>query len=254
MECSGVSKTLPAYLDHELTLQESLAIESHLTACTNCRTVYEQQEKLHDAVKKHAVRFTAPHHLEDRIRSALRKSAIGAKRLSRRLIPQNWPAFATALVTVAAIAWTVGLYFTLPSTSHPETLADQIIDSHVRALIVQHAIDVSSSDRHAVKPWFNGKLDFSPPVRNLSADFPLLGGRLDYFNRRPAAALVYRRRAHVITVFVTRTEEDANTLPPFLSRRGYQVFSWKQGEMDFSVVSDLNAEELATFKKLYSSS
>ncbi|MFL6714422.1 MAG: anti-sigma factor, partial [Sulfurifustis sp.] len=114
-------------------------------------------------------------------------------------MPQNRPAFAAALVAVAAVAWTIGLYSNLPSTSRPETLSDQIIDSHVRALIVQHTVDVSSSDRHAVKPWFNGKLDFSPPVKDLGADFPLVGGRLDYFNHRPAAALVYRRRAHIIT-------------------------------------------------------
>lgn len=253
MECSGVSEALPAYLDHELTAQESLAIENHLTVCMSCRALFEQQEKLLAAVKKHAVRFTAPPRLEDRIRSVLRKPTRGARRLARWM-PQNRPAFAAALVAVAAVAWTIGLYSNLPSTSRPETLSDQIIDSHVRALIVQHTVDVSSSDRHAVKPWFNGKLDFSPPVKDFGADFPLVGGRLDYFNHRPAAALVYRRRAHIITVFVSRTEEYGNALPPLLSRRGYHLFSWRQGEMDFSIVSDLNVEELTTFKKLYSSS
>jgi anti-sigma factor RsiW len=144
-----------------------------------------------------------------------------------------------------ALVWSAGLYLALPSAS--ERLEEELVAGHARALMADHALDVVSSDQHTVKPWFNGKLDFSPAVINLAAQgYALTGGRLDYLARRPVAALVYKHRQHLIDVFVwpAAVGEDA---PKNASRRGYNLVHWTRGGLNYWAVSDLNAAELAQF-------
>ena len=129
--------------------------------------------------------------------------------------------------------------------SGPVALTDELVTGHVRSLMVDHLTDVAASDRHTVKPWFNGKLDFAPPVADLAkGNFPLTGGRLDYIGGRPVAALVYGRRAHVINVFVSTA---APAGPATLSHGGYNVVRWRSDDLTFWAVSDLNLRELEEF-------
>ncbi|HET6267936.1 MAG TPA: anti-sigma factor, partial [Acidobacteriota bacterium] len=141
----------------------------------------------------------------------------------------------------------------LPNATN-ELVAQEILSSHVRSLMPGHLTDVVSSDQHTVKPWFNGKLDFSPPVRDFTAQgFPLVGGRLDYVNHREVAALVYTRNKHVINVFLWPSSETASKEPRPSTLQGYHIVEWTGSGMTHYVVSDLNEAELQEFIKLLQS-
>jgi anti-sigma factor RsiW len=144
----------------------------------------------------------------------------------------------------------IGVAYGIGARSAPSSgtqMADAMLTAHVRSLQQGHLTDVISTDQHTVKPWFTGKLDFSPAVPRLEADsFPLVGGRLDYVGSRAVAALVYQRRAHIINVLTYPVESGAADLK-IETRRGFQIASWTVGGMAYWAVSDLNAEELRTF-------
>ncbi len=189
-------------------------------------------------IREHARYYDAPPGLEQKIRQSLRQESS---------TPTNWRwlAIAACLLLAASVTWNVAL---VRSRVDPrELLAANVLSAHVRSLAGTHLFDVLSSDRHTVKPWFNGKLDFAPPVKDLEG-FPLLGGRLEYFEGHPAAALVYGRAKHTINLF---------TWPAAVSgefretRNGYHLQSWWSGGMTFWAVSDLNEEELRQFVSLY---
>jgi anti-sigma factor RsiW len=130
-------------------------------------------------------------------------------------------------------------------SSHEQVIASAVLTGHIRSLQGDHLVDVPSSDRHTVKPWFQGKLDFSPPVPDLSEmNWPLIGGRLDYVDGRPVAALIYRRRMHNINVFVWPNHSSADSTIKEEDAQGYQILHWNGAEMTYWVVSDLNREEL----------
>ena len=153
-----------------------------------------------------------------------------------------------ALVLVAVISWNLGRVSRAPSGDG--LVAQEVIDSHVRSLMANHLEDVPSTDQHTVKPWFNGKLDFSPPVTDLAKDgFPLIGGRLDYLENRPVAALVYQRRKHFINLFIWPSTHDSRQ--GAVMRQGYNVLHWTQSGMAFWAASDLNSTELQEFVKLF---
>jgi anti-sigma factor RsiW len=203
------------------------ALEQHLRSCPSC------------IVSAHARYYEAPPRLEEKIRQSLPRENVMP-------MTWRWMAIAASLLLVASIAWNVVLLRS--HTGRRELIAENVLSAHLRSLNGTHLLDVPSSDQHTVKPWFAGKLDFSPPVKDL-ADFPLLGGRLEYFEGRPAAALIYGRRAHVINLFVwpsnAAAPESAQT------KNGYHLRSWSAGGMAFWAVSDVNESELAQFVSAY---
>ena len=248
MECKDTLELLPAHVDRELGLPEAVEIERHLQTCPRCQAEYAEQLALRAAIRRDVTYFNVPGHLESRIQAALPSPPLRAPLPAKRT--WNWLAMGTTLVSIIAVAWSVSLYLALPSAG--DRFADEVISSHVRSLLTSHGVDVASSDRHAVKPWFNGKLDFSPPVYDLTTEgFPLVGGRLDYLDHRPVAALVYRHRQHVIDLFVAPVTGDRKDVSPrSLSRQGYHIIHWSHGGMVFWAVSDVEPAQLGKFREM----
>ncbi len=244
MNCQGLKEAIHPYLDRELDLEHSLEVEQHLKECAGCAQAYNQQSKLHSVVAERLNYFAAPRRLRRNVRTALQH--VQPAVLSR----SNWwwawfnnrTAFAT--VTLALIACLALLL--VPSARN--NLPHQLVVAQVRSLMPGHLMDVASSDQHTVKPWFNGKLDFSPLVVDLSAEgFPLLGGRLDYLNDRPVAVVVYQRRKHYINLFIWPSAERSSSAGKVLSRQGYHMLHWSDLGMSFWAVSDVNPAELEQF-------
>jgi anti-sigma factor RsiW len=245
MTCQEARQLIEAYADGELDLLRSLELERHLEDCAECRALYEQVEELRSAVRTHAPHFAAPQGFDKRIRTQLR--------LRRRAQPETVAAPGLAWRLSALAAGIVGLvvfsamFVSMLRRPAGETVAQQVVSSHIRSLMENHLTDVPSSDQHTVKPWFNGKLDFSPPVKDLKAEgFPLTGGRLDYLDARPVAALLFRRRQHTINLFVWPSP-NSDSGPQTSTIKGYNLVHWTQSGMTYWAVSDLNSGELNEF-------
>jgi len=165
-------------------------------------------------------------------------------------MPWNWLALAAAIVMAAIVASSF-----LPRLSQPRAdqfLATQLIASDVRSLMANHLTDVASSDQHTVKPWRDARLDFAPPVVDLPSEgFPLIGGRLDYLDNRPVAALVYGRRKHFANLFVWPTASDESKAPKTITREGYQLLHWADLDFNYWAVSDVNVNDLQLFKQQF---
>ena len=234
---------LDAYLDGELTTPDAAELEQHLRACPDCSRLEQRRRAVSAAVREQVLRFRAPDTLRARVRSAVRAD------VKRRVQPRSyWSALAVAasLAVVAVGGWQAGLRH-----AASDALADQLLSSHVRSLMPGHLIDVQSSDQHTVKPWFNGKLDFSPPVYDFAGrGFPLIGGRLEYVGGRPVAALVYGRRQHLINVFLWPTEGGPTGGRPATTRQGYHLLHWTTPAYSYWVASDLGLPELRDFAAL----
>lgn len=246
MSCQEACQFIDAYVDGELDLVRSLEFERHLETCGECRELRDQVEELRKAVHTHVPYFAAPEGLENRIRSQLRASADAKTRTVRYRTFPAWRLSAVA-AGLAAFAVLTAIFVAVLLRPPGETLAEQVVSSHIRSLMENHLTDVPSSDQHTVKPWFNGKLDFSPPVKDLKAEgFPLTGGRLDYLDGQPVAALLYRRRQHIINVFVWPSSH-SDSGPRMFTIRGYNLAHWAQSGMTYWAVSDLNSRELNEF-------
>ena len=269
MNCEEATKLMDGYLDGELDPITSQEIEQHLRDCRKCEEAYEAHTVLAHAISRGVPYYKAPAELRQRIQSALRdavgvsasRSAAGenhplltSRRAERRLvlpeIPWNWLALAAAIILAAIIA--SSFLPGLRSPSSDQFLATQLIASHVRSLMADHLTDVASSDQHTVKPWLDTKLDFAPPVVDLSSEgFPLIGGRLDYLDNRPVAALVYGRRKHFINLFVWPAASDATKTPKTITREGYQLLHWADSDFNYWAVSDVNVSDLELFKQQF---
>ena len=244
MDHQEVQELLPAYGDQELGTVETLEIERHLESCADCQREYAAQRIVSARFKKEAVYHDAPAHLSQRIMAALPQDE-ASTRFWQRSWGFNWRNAGAALAAMLALAWSVGLYFNLPTDQ--DKLTDEVVASHVRSLQVDHLSDVVSTDQHTVKPWFNGKLNFSPPVVDLASQgFPLTGGRLDYLGGRPVAALVYRHAQHPINLYIWPTTE-RDVAPQLQNRQGYHLVRWTWDGMNYWAVSDLAARDLEQF-------
>jgi anti-sigma factor RsiW len=215
-------------------------------------TAAEQQ--MSALVRRHASRYTAPPGLAARIGDALQNDApanVAAMRLRAAQPTSPWRSFAMAACLLLAVGLSSGTTWYFAASEQQDVVAQQVVASHVRSMLGDHLTDVASSDHHTVKPWFGGKLDLSPPVVDLTTQgFPLVGGRLDYLDRRPVAALVYRHNQHVINVFVWPEQGVAVPRATPAALQGYQLRHWRQGDLTFWAVSDLNPTELDGFEKI----
>lgn len=243
MDCKETRELLSAHVDQELSLPAAIEIDKHLQACPACQMEFATQRALHVTIKKQAAYFSAPSHLEARFKATLSReeelAVKPAKRLRGWFGSLNWFNMGAAFTSVVALTWSIGLYLALPSTG--ELLAEEVISSHVRSLMANHIADVASSDQHTVKPWFIGKLDFSPTVSDFTTQgFPLMGGRLDYLDQRPVAALVYSYRQHLINIYIWPDAKRQQTAMQTLSRQGYHLMHWSNGGMVYWAISDLD--------------
>ena len=233
---------LHAYLDDELDLVRSMELEDHLVECGDCAHEVASYRTLREKVWTDDLRYQAPADFRLRLVKGIREPESSDKRQAfvRARFPWwSWVIVAACLLLAAAT-------FVLDFQHHREgSLMSEIVSDHVRSLMASHLTDVLNSDQHTVKPWFTGKLDFSPEVRDLSSDgFELVGGRLEYIEGHSAAAIVYQRDKHVINVFMwPSTESDQE--PQTLARQGFNLVEWTQAGMYYCAASDLNQQELS---------
>jgi anti-sigma factor RsiW len=239
VNCNGARGLLHPYVDGELDLVRHLEVEHHIQECSACAEETERQRALRQAIVAGAPYHRASAGLRDRLSSA-------ARRNSSRMRYRPWLLGLAAAATITLAAWGIGRI----DFRTNDRLAEEVVASHVRSRMAEHLFDVASSDQHQVKPWLSRRLDFAPAVFDFSkAGFSLMGGRLDYLDGAPAAALVYQRREHVINLFIAPTR-GAATEPRALSRRGFNLVHWSQGDMNHWAVSDLNERELLEFAQL----
>jgi anti-sigma factor RsiW len=232
------------FADGELDLISNVAIEKHLQDCPLCNRVYQNHLALKSALTSDSLYFKSPANLQKRVRTALREASKDEPKPV--MLSWRWLALATSLALIAVIIWS--LAFTKSGPPADELLAQEIVSAHVRSLMANHLTDVPSSDQHTVKPWFDGKLDFSPTVTDLTAQgFPLIGGRLDYIGNRPVAALVYQRRQHLINLFIYPSTDGSDNRNKIAIRQGYNLIHWNRTGMNYWAVSDLNISELQEF-------
>jgi anti-sigma factor RsiW len=243
-EHENIRELLHAYVDGELDLANARETEQHLQSCADCRGTERAIRELRSALTSDAAAYRAPAHLRRNVRAALRREA-----KSSRQTLSPWLMFATG-AAFAAVILGFALFQTTRAT-RTNAIVDQVVANHVRSLLAAQLVDVVSSNQHTVKPWFDGKIDFAPEVRDLSANgFPLVGGRLDYLDGKTVAALVYQRNKHPINLFITPEPTSRSTSPTAVTRRGYNVFSWTNSGMKYWAVSDLNQTELREFTEL----
>lgn len=249
MECERARDLIDAYLDRELALEVSAEVERHLETCAACRALYEGRRTLSAHLKEPALHAAAPERLRRRIADAIDAES---PPVSHRPPRRQWLQLAAASVA-AALLGSGTTYLSLTNVRRP-SLTDEVVANHVRSLLVENrVVDVPSSDEHTVKPWFNGKIDFAPPVVDLTSDgFPLVGGRLDYADERTVAALVYRHRQHIINLFLWPADSSGAGAGAVSaeSREGYHVLHWSDGGMVYWAVSDLNPADLRAFGDL----
>jgi anti-sigma factor RsiW len=244
MNCQQARLLMDAYADGELDPAGILELERHFHDCPACALAFRNVQNLKKSLKQDSLFFAAPAELRQKLKLAMRPPP--ESRRSFRV----WNRFTAAATGAAVICLALLLSFALTRPSPQQQLAQEIVSSHIRSLMANHELDVASSDQHTVKPWFDGKLDFSPPVKDLAAQgFPLIGGRLDYLNNRAVAALVFHRYKHVINLFVWPTKAGESTPAVCASINGYNLIHWSQGGMTFWAVSDLNEKELMEFAR-----
>jgi anti-sigma factor RsiW len=247
--CELTESVLHGYIDGELDAARAADFERHLSSCPQCATALETQESLRASIRQAGLYERAPIALRRKLEGQFRTpTPVAATPLRTGVRPTQWFALAAALI----LAFLIGVrLLSGPSGSRGQTeLASAIVDAHLRSLQPGHLEDVISTDQHTVKPWFDGKVDFAPPVRDLANEgFPLQGGRLDVVKGRQVAVLVYGRRKHVINVFIWPTS-DPDTQPQLGSQLGYNWIDWRKGGMEMCAVSDVSTSDLNELHKL----
>jgi anti-sigma factor RsiW len=243
MDCEEARQSLDAYADRELEPAHQLEIERHLAECVLCRDAVERITKTNLAVRMNMPVYKAPPELKSRVQATLRKED---KPKFKWFAEHRRPlAYAAALVVVS---WVLASTWFSLSSNKDHALIAEAISNHFRSLMVTHLVDCASSDQYKVRPWFNGKLDYSPPVPDLTqAGYTLVGGRVDLLEQRPVAAIVYQHGKNVINLFVwpaknRKIDMDAQ------SERGYQFCGWNNGGLNFFCISEISAADLETFE------
>jgi anti-sigma factor RsiW len=275
VSCKLTQRYVPGYLDGELDLVRTIEVETHLESCEECAQELDRLRALRAAMQRGSPAYAAPAGLRENIQAALRAATPAIEQVPATNAPiratapdperagawsalrlVRWAGALAALALCVGLAWE--LLPSLRNASGDEQLAADVFADHIRSLEANHLTDVASTDQHTVKPWFDGKLDFSPPVEDLAADgFPLVGGRLDYLQGRQVAALIYQRRKHFINVFVwpessssTASQAQASSAQTFAPRQGYNLMRWTRGSFQFWAISDVGSDDLKQFVNL----
>jgi anti-sigma factor RsiW len=242
MPCAETERRLHAYFDGELDALGAAAFEEHLATCAECRAALEDLREMRARLRGDLPRERAPAALAARIRAAL--DAEAPANVGRRLDRQR-TGFARGLLVGAGgglLAAALAVFLVLPSAAPRELLLDDLVNAHLRSLLPAHLVDVESTDRHTVKPWFAGHVDVSPAVYDFTAEgYRLVGGRADYFEHQRAAALVYQHGPHTINVFSWAGE---GALPERVTRNGYRLAFWSEGNLHYCAISDTGWPEL----------
>ncbi len=235
---------LHAYVDGELDPSKCVELEAHLAANPAARAACERLRGMSAAIRGNADYHAAPAALVAHLRDSAAGSAAAAPRWSIwRLLPGT----GVAMAATAFLTWTIATGYLRPGET--ERITQEVLGSHVRATLGQRSFDVASSDQHTVKPWLSSRLNYSPPVIDLSAQgFELLGARLDYIGGQPVAVLVYRRRQHVIDAYVRPARGPVAGVS--LTRDGFNIENFARDSMEFWLVSDLNRNELGDLVRL----
>jgi anti-sigma factor RsiW len=236
--CADQSHLLGGLVDGELDAANTALAEAHVTRCEGCREELERLQAVRSLLATDGVRLTAPAALRDRIAAM---PELAPRRAKATRLP-GWLAPGVAGALAASLAVMV-----LTPGQAETALDQQLVSSHVRSLQPGHLTDVQTTNQHIVKPWFNGKIDFAPPVPELAAQgFPLAGGRLDSVNGKTVAAIVYHRRLHTVNLFVWRGDTAAGRT---LVENGFAINEWSSGGLRFAAVSDIGADELNQFRQ-----
>jgi anti-sigma factor RsiW len=244
MNCDDARRLIAGYSDGELELLRNLEVEEHLRTCDSCASTRENLRALKQAA--HSAYFRAPDGLRESVLAALSGSDPVQHRAAARRDLGFW--ITAGLSLAAAVLCGFFLAQNLYRYSGEQTLLSELTDSHIRSLIGTHLTDVISSDQHTVRPWFEGKLDFAPPVEDLSSQgFPLVGGRVEYIGGRSVAALVYERRKHFINLFVWPTEARNQEVKGDKPQRGYNIVRWRASGMNYCAVSEVAEDDLRKF-------
>jgi anti-sigma factor RsiW len=250
MNCTEANDLKNAYVDGELDAMHCMELEEHLKSCTNCTRAKSNLENLRSSIRLDEQYFRAPTRLQRQIRSALRFDEEPAAPAASWL-QQFWFKFAAVSLVTALLAWVVALQLNVRSST--DRLTQEVASAHYRSLMADHLTDVLSSDKHTVKPWFAGRVDFGVTVVDLvDHDFPLIGGRLDYLQDRSVAALVYGRQKHRINLFTWPAPNNTPETIKVTSYHGFNLVRWRAAGMNFWAVSDLNRGELSDFAQLIS--
>jgi anti-sigma factor RsiW len=249
MNCAESEVLLHALIDGELDAGHASEVEAHAAACSACAEKLTSFRVMREAMAGAALKEIAPAHLRSRVEASLTPPAARVVSMRSFFKPTRRSFFGglvmgSALSAAVAATLVVGVF----RSDQNQQVADQVVSAHIRSLQAGHLMDVETSDQHTVKPWFNGRVDVAPPVIDLTAEsFTLLGGRLDYIDSEPVAAIVYQRRKHLINLFVAQHLGAKHARAVAESIQGYNVRHWSQDGLDFWAVSDLAGDELDEF-------
>jgi anti-sigma factor RsiW len=256
MNCDEAHTMIHAYLDGELDVLHSLEMDRHIADCANCSAAAQRIESVRTAIRNQAPRYTASNEFVERMRGAVEASVEAAPQpvtTQRRTAWQSLAA-AAAIIAVMAVGWS--LMHANQGQSVASRIALQVYSSHIRSLMPdgEHLMDVASTDRHTVKPWFAGKIGFSPRVEDFKEQgYPLIGGRLDVLDGRPAAVLVFRHGGHIINVFMQPEADFPGSSDERIidTYHGYHLITWHDDALHYWAVSDLAQDELEQFTALW---
>ena len=238
--CPDQELLLGGLVDNELDAANIALVEAHVARCPGCREELERLQAVRSLLSADGVRDAAPEALRRRIASLpeLAPRAANENRLPSWLAPGLAGALAASLAMVALVP---------PATT--AAVDQELVSSHVRSLQPGHLTDVQTTNQHIVKPWFNGKIDFSPPVPELADQgFPLIGGRLDSVDGKTVPAIVYKRRLHTVNLFVWPAKDSSERA---LVKDGFAITEWSRNGLRFAAVSDIPAPELRQFEGLF---
>lgn len=244
MNCALDHHLIEGYLDGELGFERTLEVEAHLLSCQTCSLEVQTWKDIRGVLQGPEFYHRATPALEEKVRATAPKLSAREPRISwfsRWVWAGGGAAVATAALLIA--------FFAAPPFNGSND--QELMASHVRSLMANHLLDVVSTDQHTVKPWFDGKLDFAPPVGDFQNEgYPLAGGRLDYLNRRTVAVLIYHRALHVINLYIWPAKDKNSSVVDARTVQGYNELSWKKNGFEFRAVSDLNIAELRDFAGL----